>query len=302
MTDFDKPNLTLVFPNWNGKDDTLEFLDSLLKITYPKDKIEIIVSDNGSKDGSLEAIPDKLKELEKAGFKSAFMHENGLNVGAIIAYNEGLAQSKIPGKYVLKTDNDIIIAPDSIDILVEYMENNIDSGIAGPRVYYYDKPDEVAHAAGFLEWGVSKRNDRDSEEIIESEYLTGCCMLIRKEVIEKQGFFLDENYFVYNDDLDLSLMCRKLGYKNVYIPYAKCWHKVSASTGRQKKSPFAIYHDFRSRLYFVHKYSSIFFLIFYWAIMPYILLRWLKQGWLFKPVFLALLDFTFKRLGNKGHY
>ncbi len=302
MTEELKPFVVIVFPNWNGREDTLECLDSLIKLDYPKDRLEIIVSDNGSTDGSIEAIKEKFTEMQTEGYFSLQIVENGKNIGAPAAYNRGLERAKGDYKYILKLDNDVVLASDCLRVFTEYMEVNNKVGLIGPRIYSYSEPERIVHTAGFLKWGISKRADRDSEEAIEADYLTGCCVLIRKEVIEKQGFFLDENYFVYNDDIDLSLASWRLGYSNVYLPFMKCWHKVSASTGRQKTSPFALYHDFRSRLFFVNKNSNRGFLILYWLLMPYITFRWLRQGWLFRATFYALWDFINGRLGDKGHY
>jgi GT2 family glycosyltransferase len=302
LTEGLKPFIVIVFPNWNGREDTLECLDSLRKLDYPKDRLEIIISDNGSTDGSIEAIKEKFTEMQNEGYFSLQIIENGKNIGAPAAYNRGLKRAKGDYKYILKLDNDVVLASDCLKTLSEYIEQDSEAGIVGPRVYSYHNPDKLAHGSGYMKWGVAKRIDFDSDKIEKVDYVTGCCALLRKEIVEKQGFFLDENYFVYGDDIDISLASKDLGYKNVFIPYTRCKHKVSESTGRKAASDFSLYHDFRGRLYMVHKYSTKLFLVLYWLTMPYISLRWFLRGWSIKVVYYALTDFLTGRLGMKGHY
>ncbi len=249
------PVVSAIVLNWNGKEDTLECLDSLRKLDYPKDRIEIIVSDNGSTDGSQEAIKKKFEEMKNEGWKKLELVENGVNLGVPAAYNRAWKKVGKDAKYIFKLDNDVVLKNDVLNILVDRMESNSEIGVISPRIVYYSDPKITAHGAGFIQWWRGKPFWRDSQVLVKCDFVMGCASLIRREAIEKLGRFLDERFFVYWDDTDLCLELRKIGYFTYYEPSTYVAHKVSRTTGYE--SPFRVYYMSRNKVLFMRKHASL---------------------------------------------
>lgn len=102
--------------------------------------------------------------------------------------------------------------------------------------------------------GADQFEDKSKDEPFESDFITGCALLVKRKVIEKIGF-LDERFFLYWEDVDWGLRAKKAGYRNVLVPSAHIWHKISVSTGGPA-SPLKAYHKTRSHLFFANLYAS----------------------------------------------
>ncbi|WKV08009.1 glycosyltransferase family 2 protein [Thermoanaerobacterium sp. CMT5567-10] len=253
MQNFNKKILMMIL-NWNGKIAILECLESIKNLNYNKKNLIIVSIDNGSSDGSVEAIKKKYEQLRGVGFEYLEVVKLNENVGAPKAYNYALSNIKYEYDYILKLDNDVVFNDrDIINKLLNKTETDKKIGIIGPKIVYYDNPNQCAHAAGYINWlwGLPYTSNEDYEG--ECDFVTGCCMLIKREIIDKLGVFLDEDYFIYWDDTDLCMRAKNNGYKVYYFPATKIVHKVSKSTGLKKRSNFAIYYMMRNRVLFVKK-------------------------------------------------
>ncbi len=102
------PFVSVVFPNRNGKDDTLECLNSLRKLEYPKNRLEIIISDNGSTDGSQKAIKELFSTMKNERWYNLKLIENKQNLGPCVARNKGIEKANKRYKYIWLMDNDIV--------------------------------------------------------------------------------------------------------------------------------------------------------------------------------------------------
>jgi len=240
------PKVSIIILNWNGKEDTTECLESLKRISYSN--YEIILVDNGSSDGSVEFLKERYPQIE--------IIENGRNLGFAEGNNVGIKKAIEKGtEYVLLLNNDTIVDPKFLGELVKVAESNPKIGIAGPKTYYYDyngRKDIINFAGGKFDiWkgesyhiGINEIDTGQYDEIRVVDYVEGSCLLAKKEMIEKVGL-LNPVYFVYWEENDLCLRASRAGYKSVYAPGAKIWHKVTSSTPNQ----FAIY--LRSRNIFI---------------------------------------------------
>lgn len=299
----DYPLVSIIMPNWNGKNEILECLESIKKLDYPKDKIEIIISDNGSTDGSIIAIKEKYEEMKKMGFHFLKLIENRENLGPAAALNKAYQIVAKEAKYILKLDNDVVLSPDSLIKSVERMEEDKNIGALGGRVFCYDKPNTVyiKHCAGFFNFFTGIVKTIDSENEITCDFFTGCYSLIRKEAIS--SYFLDKNYFLYYDDTDQCLRLKASGYKIIYNPLVKIYHKVTRSTRYLSKR--YIYYMVRNNLLLVKKhgkwYHWPFFLIFFFlrCWIGYFLKLLLARNYSAIPaIFLGTRDFILGRYGK----
>jgi len=269
------PKVFIIIVNWNGELDTLECLESLKNNDYPN--YEVVIIDNGSKD-KFQVSDSKIKVIynkENLGFSG------GNNIGIKYALENNT-------DYVLLLNNDTIVSKDFLSKMVEVAENNNSYGIIGPKIYHYEEKDRIWFAGGKINWLYNKgtmvgyneidNGQYDQPKIQKTDYITGCCALIKGEVIEKIGL-IPEEYFLYYEDTDWSLRAQKQGYECLFVPKASIWHKGSKSSIAE--SPSYIYYHIRNGLIMAKKYAP-------WYIKPFvhldILFRIKKQ--IFKYIFL----------------
>jgi len=250
-----KPRLKIiaVILTWNNYDDTKECLDSLLssKLQLPA----IIVVDNGSQDGSIEKLKQDFADTENICF---ILNEQ--NLGFAAGVNIGLKSAlKQDPDYIFLLNNDAVIDKECIEHLEKEARKAPRAGIIGPRILYFNDPRRIWHGGGYvsrIKTGViipekNKLAEECGTETREVTFLTGCAMLIKREVFETIGLF-DEDYFLYEEDLDFCLRASRAGFKLLYVPSAKVWHKIEA-IAKDRTSPFILYHMARSRILMLRK-------------------------------------------------
>lgn len=242
----DKIGIILV--NYNAYDDTKECIDSLKKLTYPN--YEIFVVDNASQDDS--AI--KLKQLENIHFI-----ESGKNGGFGYGNNVGIKEAlKRECQKILLLNNDTTVKPDFLTILNSDLENK-KIGIIAPKILNYYNKNKIWALGGEIHWPLfvayNTLCDQEDQQIIvkkKVDFISGCCMLIRKEVFEEVGY-LPEDYFMYFEDLDFCLQVSKK-YELWIDSQAVIYHKVSAASG--ENSPFQLEWVNRSQFKFMERYGQ----------------------------------------------
>ncbi|MBI2019742.1 glycosyltransferase family 2 protein [Candidatus Daviesbacteria bacterium] len=260
--------------NYNGKDDTIEFLESLKLLKKNGTELRVIVVDNASGDGSVSAIKDKFPDVD--------ILQTGANLGFSGGLNKGIEYAKIWGAdYFLLINNDCLIKDENlITELVSALEKDPKIGLVSPKIYFakgfeykkdYKKEDlgkVIWYGGGKFDWGnignIHKGIDQvdegqfDQEE--ESEIFSGACVLVKREVLEElspsnggvEG--LDERYFLYFEDSDLAVRVKQAGFKIYYNGQVSLYHKVSRSTGIG--SQVTDYYHTRNRLIFGMQYGK----------------------------------------------
>lgn len=258
-----KPNVSIIILNWNGKDDTIECLESLRKISYPN--YEIIVVDNGSEG-------DDVNILKKVFGNYINIIEADKNYGFAEGNNIGMRYAlKKMADYILLLNNDTVVDSEFLSELVRAAESDSKIGIVGPKIYFYSDPDKIWFAGGNLSmwrcktWHTGLREidkgQYDSQR--EADYITGCALLVKKQVIEKIGM-LYSNYFAYYEEVDWCIHAKKVGYKVKYVPRAKLWHKISSSTGGGY-SPTKAFLKGRNSIIFMKKNAEF----KHWLVFPF---------------------------------
>jgi len=242
------PRVGVVVLNWNRRDDTLACLGSLARLDYPA--FEVVVVDNGSADGSAQAIRER--------FPDVLLIENGENLGYAGGNNVGLRYALKRGlDYVLLLNNDTEVAPDLLRLLVGAAEADPAVGVAGPTIYYYDRPEVIWSAGGAIDWrrGRTWMVGLDEEDVgqfgeapREVAFVTGCALLVGRRVLEQVGL-LDERFFAYYEEVEWCVRARRAGFGIVHVPRARVWHKISP--GAQADSPLVHYYMTRNRLLFL---------------------------------------------------
>jgi hypothetical protein len=313
----DKPHVAIIVLNWNRSQDTIECLKSVEKIDYPN--YEITVIDNGSTDGSPEIIKKMFPKINLIINKENLGYAEGNNIGIRYALNK-----KYP--YIFVLNNDTVVAPDILNSFEEAASLYRDAGIFGAKIYYYSEPNKIWHAGG--KWDDNKKTfdhigygalDEDNKfnNVKEIDYVTGSGIFFKREVFEKVGYY-DTRFYLTHEEPDLCFRAKNMGFKCIFIPKAKIWHKVSVSFGG--KGPLYAYFYTRNRLLWAQKnlpfikkwfvYKTVIKELFpcVFNLNKYMLIKrlyWDIKGFK-KPKSKAKLfgikDFVFKRFGNCQQY
>lgn len=247
-----EPHVAIIILNWNGKTDTIACLDSLQKVTYPD--YSIILLDNGSTDGSIEAFKDK--------YPYVTLIDNGKNLGFAGGNNPGIDKAMKDGAdYIILLNNDTVVAPDFIQELVKAAES-LNAGIVGPKMYYFEPKDMIYYAGGYINWytgyskhaGFRQTENGQHDEVKEVDFVNGACLMVKREVVEKLGG-LPVDYFLMWEDIDYCINAKRHGYKVVYVPSSVIWHKISASIKKMRAA--TMYYGRRGNIIFIKKYASL---------------------------------------------
>jgi len=256
------PRVSIIILNWNGLEDTIECLESLKKINYPN--YEVILVDNGSKGNDAQVLEEKFGDyIHLIRNDKNYGYTGGNNIGMRYVVRDSASE------YLLILNNDTIVAPDFLAQMIKVAKSESSIGIVGPKVYYYHFPNRIQSAGGKVNMRTGQASLIGVKEIDvgqynrqqEVDYVFGCCLLIKKEVIQKVGLF-DESYFCYWDETDYCFRAREAGYKVVRIPEAKIWHKASIKLKVWDKTPtgnkasgLSYYYMARNNFKFMRKYA-----------------------------------------------
>ena len=241
--------ILILLVNWNGHEDTLACLRSLDAVQRPA--FDVLVVDNASSDDSVARIRETFPAVE--------VLESGENLGFTGGNNLGLEYARQHGyEYVLLLNNDTEVAPDFLAPLVEALEADPQAAAAGPLIYYHALPQVVWSAGGAIDWkrgetrmiGLGERDEGQFDGPPRPvDFVTGCALLVRTRVLEEVGG-LDERFFAYYEEVEWCLRMQRAGYRILFVPRSKIWHKISPE--RREASPRVHYYMTRNRLLFLH--------------------------------------------------
>lgn len=265
-----KNHISIIIVNYNTPDETKDCLRSLADIETWGFDYKIIVVDNGSKE-SLKFSKQYLKNnprLELITSSSNLGFTGGNNLGIKHAANA------YDSDFFLLLNSDATVTKDFLKELYLMAKNDPKIGLISPKIYFqkgYEfhadsySPEQLGHiiwyAGGKIDWsnlfsyhiGVDEVDRGQFEEARETDFATGCCMLISREVVERVGT-LDNRFFLYNEDVDYSLRVKRAGLKVYYCPSASVYHKISGSTGGTG-SQLQEYYQTRNRLLLTLKHG-----------------------------------------------
>lgn len=224
----------------------------------------IVCDDRGNQEAA--GFSRKFEDASRTERSSLVIVHPGKNPGFAAGNNIGIRYGLSLGDcdYFLLLNNDTIVEPDFVFPLVETFEKESNVGLVGGLVRFYDRPHDVWFSSGRFHWygeGVHSTRAIEGDEIVKSDFVTGCLMMVPRHVTENVGM-LSEEYFLYGEDTDYSLRVLKAGYRNLDNHKSVIYHKGSKTTG-SRFSKVKYYYSTRNRLYFHYKYYGRFdFILF----------------------------------------
>jgi hypothetical protein len=260
-------DLSIIIVNYNVK----EFLQNLIHSIYKAGenlKYEIIIVDNASDDGSVEFLREKFPQIQ--------LIVNDKNLGFSKANNIGLKHAK--GKYILLLNPDTIVQEDTFEKMISFFERTPDAGMAGCKILNPDGTLQLACRRSFPgPWtsfckvtGLSNLFPKsrffakynltyqDENETYEVDAISGSFMMIKREAYEKVGN-LDEQFFMYGEDLDWCYRMQKAGYKVYYVHNTTIIHYKGESTKRSSMDETKVFYN--AMHLFVKKHLATSFIV-----------------------------------------
>lgn len=246
------PSVAAIVLNYNGREVTLQALASLSELDYRP--LALIVADNGSTDGSYQAIAEAFPAVTQVRTEENLGPAGGANLGIRHALDEGY-------DYLLILNNDIEVAPDMVTEMVRLAESDPAIGLVGPKAYYYWDRERLWATGGRIvfreaatkERGIGELDHGQYDRDEDTGYVNGCAQLVKRAVFEEIGLW-DPLFHLCFEDADFSLRARRAGWRSAYAHRARLWHMVSVSTGGYR--PPKTYHSARSTAIFIRRHAS----------------------------------------------
>jgi len=249
------PDMSIVIVCWNNK----AYLEPCLESLYGaglRSSFDVVVTDNGSTDGSQAMLREKFPEV--------LLIQNERNEGLSRASNQGIKATQ--GRYVLLLNDDTLVNAPSLDAMVEFLETHPEAGAVGGRLLNADGSFQAGYAnfsslseefliashLGELLWEGYPSHEDDSQ-IRPVGWLSSACLLLRREALDKVGL-LDEEYFIYGDEADLQYRLQQAGWQVYYLPDAYTIHFGGRSMNRWRRRKMV----YRGKMLFYRKnYSPV---------------------------------------------
>ncbi len=230
-------DLSIIIVNWNTKTLLIQCLSSIFEKTKGL-KIEVIVVDNDSQDGSVSEV--------KKAFPHVHIIGNERNLGFAKGANQGL--QKASGRNILLLNPDTQVKNGAVERLMSFMDGHLDVGAIGAQLLNLDgsKQNSIANFPSLatellnkslLRWLFPKKypsKRRNYVEPIEVDSVIGACMMVRRDAINQVGL-LDEDYFLFLEETDWCYRMERAGWKVYHIPHAEVFHSQGKSTEAVRK-------------------------------------------------------------------
>lgn len=271
--------LAILLLNWNGYNETVACVDSLLK-SKTSFNFDIFILDNGSKGDDAQKLL-----LQYQGNEHVVIFLSPKNLGFTGGNNFLLAEArkKKQYEYYFLLNNDTEAPSDFLEKFITKVGGR--SGIFGPQVRYFEKPELLQSIGGRINFwsGICSRlgdkmlaeNNLEKDVERETDYIFGCAFLISNDLVEELGG-LREEYFIYYEEVDYCFSARRKGFSVRYLPVEMILHKDSVSTRRL--TGFHIYMMWRNRIHFLKNHAGIihyfFSFLYLTAYLPYFGLKY----------------------------
>ena len=255
-----KIDLSIIIVSWNTRDILAQCLESVLTEikSLPYLTTETLVVDNISTDGSVQML--------RENFPWVRLIENQENVGFARANNQAIRQSS--GRYVLLLNPDTKVMPGALGLLFEFMETNLQAGVAGARILNPDQTLQIScypapnlsrefwrlfYMDKLRPYGSYRMADWPIDQPRGVDVLLGACLFIRREALDQVGL-LDENYFIYSEEVDLCYRFQQRGWLLYWVPQSQIIHYGGQSTQQVAAAMFL--RLYQGKIIFIRKHHG----------------------------------------------
>lgn len=286
----------IVLVNYNGRKYIVDCINSLLNQTYKN--ITILFWDNHSNDDSAKIVKQMYPQIHliESKYNYGFAKANNLAVKKIFQLETGL-------EYVLLLNVDTLADQFLIERLLSKADANT---VTTARIYMGRHGTKDWYAGGELRLDIGQSRHlliRNCTVAKQVSFISGCCMMIHKDIIKKYGLF-DSAYYMYCEDTDLCMRWFLNDVRMYYVPQAKLWHKVGGSIGGIK-NPIKKYYMVRNNLYFGKKYKD-YIKANLLRMLCAVIKEEIKDVWesdyrMVRAAWLGILDFGLKKMGKIKH-
>jgi len=269
-------SILIIIVTWNKKDYVLQLLASLDGLDYPRDKLDVVLVDNASNDGTVEAIREQYPTIN--------LICNSENIGGTGGFNTGLQwafqQPEEKYDYLWLLDNDVLVHRQALNQLVSILEENPDIGVSGSTMMQLDYPWRINEMGGFFnpedghlilhrhfEEIISWRSidvkelaaNKDLKlsktlmhcrPIMDVDYVAAASLLIRAKLAKQVGIWRD--FFIHFDDVEWCLRIGEMGWRVTVAADSIIWHLSAAA----KIPTWVLYYDNRNVLITLEKHGA----------------------------------------------
>ena len=238
--------ISIITVNYNGLKDTCALIDT---IPFDEYSLEVIVVDNASKEDEASVISKRYPQIKVVRSEKNLGFAGGNNLGIKAAQ----------GIYLFLINNDTLLPYSNIQSLIDRLKSSEKIGVVCPKIRFSWRDNPIQFAGYTPLSCITMRNraigfgEKDAGQYDaphSTPYAHGAAMMVKREVIEKAGM-MPEDYFLYYEELDWSMMIRRAGYDIWYEPAFTIYHKESQTTGQN--SPLRTYYVTRNRLLFAQR-------------------------------------------------
>ena len=252
--------IAVILLNWNSYQHTANCIQSLKQST-PQD-FDIILVDNGSADQSGSNLHQQFPFVKYIQSEDNKGFAGGNNLG----FNYAIEHQY---EYVLMLNNDVFVEPDFLDKLVNYMDAHPEVGAIQPKIFFNDNREKVWNGGSyFLSWfgwtyskNYMRRESSPQKQFQEVDWITGCALLTRTDIIKEIGF-LNDHFFMYYEDVDFSFRIKSAGYKLIFHPNSIIYHIAGGASKNLKKdkegfvNPYMQYLNTRNHIWVLKSWTS----------------------------------------------
>jgi GT2 family glycosyltransferase len=248
-----KPKVIVLILSYNGKYLLYDSVNSYVKNDY--ENFKVVVIDNGSTDGTSEYLHEDFKTVKVLRLELNQGYSGGFNFGLDYSFKEENAD------YVLISNNDVLADQKVISSLVEVAEKDNKNGFTTGKVYFYDNP-SILQTVGKIEhpilWNGQHRgaNEPDRgqfDQECELPFADDIFTLVKNTVYFTTGGY-DTTFFLQSEEYDWQARAKSAGFKIMYTPNAKIWHKDSMTIG--KSSAIKEYYNARNQTIVILKHRT----------------------------------------------
>lgn len=267
-----KNHISIITVNYNTPEDTKATVQSLSEINHSGFDYRVIVVDNGSKEilnfSNMFLKKNPKVDLLRSESNLGFSGGNNLGIQHAIDHYDS--------DYYLLLNSDTVVDKDFLQALYDMMKKDPKIGLVSSKIYFHkgyeyfensykesEKHHVLWYVGGKVDWtnllsyhiGIDEVDRGHFDTARETDYATGCSMMISREVIERIGR-LDDRFFLYSEDVDFSLRVQEAGLKVMYCPESVVYHKIGRSTGGAG-SPLQQYYQTRNRLFLTFRHAPL---------------------------------------------